>query len=458
MTKTPGLPNNLDSERFILASIWIDGNHYREASEMLPIEAFSIEKHRRIYRRMGDLDARGEHIDRGTLANELHRLGELDSVDGLSYLMEMENGVPFNISISSHLRIIRDSFVHRSFMLSMQHGIDQASLNGTTPQELIESAEQKLNILKGHLNRGKKATRAFPDEIVEEGGGLSKFLYPVHRTGIPTGFPKLDRYIYGLQKGKTILVGGRTSMGKSVLCGSIADSIASRGIPGLYISAEMDKASLLRRSAARLAQVSLGRMNRCECGDDERKRLTFAMNQVLSWPLAIDDRGPMTIMGIHNKIDHGIREDKIQFVIVDYLQRLSWQSDRDFDFKGSSYHAMSTYSTKFKDFAKDDFNIPIIVVSQMNRPIGGVRGKDKDLRPKLGDFRDSGRIEEDADVVLSVYREERDKGDSPEYRGRAEVTVLKQRDGPVGTIQMKFRGYCVRLEEDPDSVSGEDGE
>jgi len=452
MPQTPNLPTSIDSERFILASIWLDGNHYREASQMLPVEAFSLDKHRRIYRRMGELDARGDHIDRGTLANELHRLGELESVNGVSGLLEMEEGVPFNISITAHLKIIRDCFVHRSFMFSMQHGIERASLNGTTPQELIESTEEKLNRLKGFLSRGKKSTRAFPDQIVEESGGLSKFLYPVHNVGIPTGFPTLDRYIYGLQKGKTIVVGGRTSMGKSALCGCIADSITARGISGLYISAEMDKASLLRRSAARLAGVSLGRMNRGECGEDERKRLTFAMDQVLSWPLAIDDRGPMTIMGIHQKIDHGIRQDKIQFVIVDYLQRLSWQSDRDFDFKGSSYQAMSTYSTKFKDFAKDDFNIPIIVVSQMNRPAGGVRGKDKDLRPKLSDFRDSGRIEEDADVVISVYREERDKGSTPEYKGRTEVSILKQRDGMVGTVNMNFKGYCFSFTEDEEQT------
>src|ERR1035438_3976190 len=415
-----GLPSNLDAERFVLGSIMLNDSLYIQAAGELQPDDFSLEKHRRIFSRMGELNERGERIDRVTVANELMRFNELESCDGLSYLVSLDDGLPqiLNIDASQHRR-------------------NRCLIGEEEPDEILAGAEETL------LRLGEdrvKSGLVSPRQVIDEyQGGLNAFLDPSKRVkGISTGFTKLDEKTSGLHAGELFILAARPSMGKTALALNIAQHVATKVKRTVAVfSLEMSKESLLTRMLCATARVDSQKFRAGYLSADERKRLQAAASSLVEAPLFIDDTAGIHLMDIHAKLRRTKAEHGLGLVIIDYLQLMSGRGRFE-----NRNQEISTISRGMKMLAKD-LNVPMIVLSQLNRAPETRQG---DHRPQLSDLRESGSIEQDADLVAFIFREEVYRPQDESLRGQAELLLAKQRNGPVGKIELVFLHEFTKFE------------
>lgn len=432
-----GLPTNLEAERLVLGSIMLDGSLYIQAAGTLEPDDFSLDKHRRIFARMGELHERGESIDRVTVANELLRYNELEAVGGLSYLVSLDDGLPHIVNLESYIRIVKDKSVLRRIIFAAQSLMNRCLVAEEDPQEILAGAEETL------LKLGESQARAVmasPRQIVEEyEGGINAFLDPSKRLkGVSTGFYKLDEMTGGMHPGDLFILAARPSMGKTALALNIGHHVAAKAEQGVAIfSLEMSKESLLTRMLCASARVDSQRFRAGYLNAEERRRLQAGLNQLVEAPLFIDDSAGVHLMDIHAKLRRLQAERKLGLVIVDYLQLMSGRGRFE-----NRNQEISTLSRGLKLLAKE-LAVPMLVLSQLSRAPETRQG---DHRPQLSDLRESGSIEQDADLVAFIFREEVYKRDREDLRGLAELILAKQRNGPVGKIDLVFLHQLTKFE------------
>jgi replicative DNA helicase len=433
-----GLPVNIDAEKFVLGSILLDDSLYIQAAGTLEHDDFSLEKHRRIFRRMGELQERGERIDRITIANELMKYNELEACDGLSYLVSLDDGLPQLPNVDSYIRIVKDKAVLRRIITVSQHMMNRCIQDSEDPDQILASAEETL------LRLGEARVKSGlmnPDQILKDyEGGINAFLDPSKRIkGISTGFLKLDEYTGGLHGGDLFIVAARPSMGKTALALNIAQHVALKLKQTVAVfSLEMSKESLLTRMLCSAARVDSQRFRAGFLTQEERRKLSHALHELVESPLYIDDTPGVHLMDMHAKLRRLQAErGKIGLVVVDYLQLMSGQGRFE-----NRVQEVSALSRGMKLLAKE-LNVPMMVLSQLSRAVETRQG---DHRPQLSDLRESGSIEQDADVVGFIFREEVYHRDREDLRGLAEFIVAKQRNGPVGTVNLVFLHAQTKFE------------
>jgi replicative DNA helicase len=434
-----GLPANPDAERFVLGSILLNDSLYLQVAGVLEPDDFSLEKHRRIFTRMKDLYERGSRIDRVSLADELMKQGQLESVDGLSYLISLDEGLPELANLDGYIRIVKDKSTLRKLIFSAQSVINRCLLGEEEPDAILASTEESL------LKLGEGRTRdqlSSPSAIIEKfPGGVGAFLDPSQRVrGLSTGFAKFDEMTGGLNGGELFILAARPSMGKTALALNIAQHVATHPKmrkPVAVFSLEMSSSSLLTRLLCSAARVDQHKFRAGYLNAEERRKLQVALADLTEAPLFLDDTAGVHLMDVHSKLRRMKAEHGLSLVVIDYLQLMSSRGRNE-----NRNQEVSAISRGLKLMSKD-LDVPFVVLSQLSRASETRVG---DHKPQLSDLRDSGSIEQDADLVAFIFREEVYKRDREDIKGLADLIIAKQRNGPIGTVPLRFLGQFTRFE------------
>ncbi len=443
------LPVNLDAERFVLGSILLDDSQFINIAASLSPEDFSLEKHRRIFARMSDLCDRGERIDRVSLAEELMRNNQLESVDGLSYLVSLDDGLPKIANVDIYIKIVKDKSLLRRIIFTSQKLIERAMIGEETPDEILGAAEEGLMKL-GESRASKSLVN--PGEILENfEGGFNAFLDPSKRIqGVSTGFLKFDELTGGLHEGDLFILAARPAMGKTALALNIAQHVATNPRDTRTVavfSLEMSRESLLTRLVCAGARVDQQKFRAGYLNQDERRRLQHTLGELMEAPLYIDDTPGITIMDIHAKLRRLQAERGLGLVVIDYLQLMSSRGKVE-----NRNQEISSISRGMKLMAKE-LKVPFVVLSQLSR---ATETRPGDHKPQLSDLRESGSIEQDADMVGFVFREEYYKPEREDLKGLAELILAKQRNGPTGKVNLVFLKEFTKFENRGSDI-GDDG-
>jgi replicative DNA helicase len=366
------------------------------------------------------------------------KFNELEACGGLSYLVELDDGLPQIPNLDSYIRIVKDKAVLRRIIFASQHMMNRALAGEEEPDEILAGAEETLlklgeaRMKSGLLNAG---------QILEDyEGGINAFLDPNKRIkGIGTGFTKFDELTGGLHGGDLLIVAGRPSMGKTALALNVAQHVALKNKQTVAIfSLEMSKESLLTRMLCAAARVDSQKFRAGYLSQEERRKLNHALHELVQAPLYIDDTPGAHLMDMHAKLRRLQSErHRLGLVIVDYLQLMT--AGARFENRNQEVSALSR---GMKMLAKE-LNAPVMVLSQLSRAVENRQG---DHRPQLSDLRESGSIEQDADVVAFVFREEVYQPKNENLRGLAELIIGKQRNGPVGTVNLVFLHAQTKFE------------
>jgi replicative DNA helicase len=450
-----GLPVNVEAERFVLGSILLDDSLFPQVAGALDPEDFSIEKHRRIFSRMMDLYSRGVTIEDLTLVEELAKNNQVESVDGVAYIASLTEGMPRLSSIDTYIRLVKDKSLMRRLIHTANHIISECVEGGREADEMLAEAESAImKVGDAQLRSGFSD----PRQIVQGfAGGIKAFLDPSKRIrGVSTPFLKFDEMTTGLHSGELIVLAARPAMGKTALALNIAQHVAAElpdkpAQPVAVFSLEMSKESLLTRLLCAAARVDSHRFRGGYLNQEERRRLMQALNQLVESKLYIDDSADINVMDISAKCRRLKAERGLGLVIVDYLQLMA--SKGRFD---NRTQEISALSRGLKLLAKD-LGVPIIALSQLSR---APETRPGDHRPQLSDLRESGSIEQDADLVAFIFREEVYKPDREDLQGVAELLLAKQRNGPTGRIKLAFINKYVKFEnlaEDIGASTDDDG-
>ncbi len=446
LTLDAGLPANLDAERTILGAILLDNAAHAEAAEHVKPDDFSLDSHRRIFLRMGELIDTGRAVDIVTLSNELSRYKEVEAVGGVAYLASLTEGLPRRPVIEDYIRIVKDKSLLRRLM-----GICSAAIAKAADQSqdaigvLDETESQLLEVSETGLTLGLQNIEA----IVRDSFGSIDNLYD-HRgdvTGLRTGYTRFDEMTSGLQKGELIIIAARPSMGKTALAINIAENAAVRyGSTVAIFSLEMSKASLLRRMLASQASVDQQKIQKGFFGRAEQEKLQSALNLLVESRIYIDDSASSTIAEMRARARR-LKQNAggLDLILIDYLQLMSatmpGASKRGFE---NRVQEVSAISRGLKAMAKE-LQVPVIALSQLSRS----NEKRDDKRPMLSDLRESGSIEQDADVVAFIHRESyynRDQNQTAEELAEAEIIIAKQRNGPTGIVKMHWNASFTRFD------------
>jgi replicative DNA helicase len=433
------LPANVEAERSILGAILLDNFAYNQAAEHLRTEDFSLDSHRRIYARMVDLAESSRPIDMITLIEELERHKELQAIGDVGYVSSLIEGVPERPSIEHYVRIVRDKALLRGLISAANTAIARASEQADTADEVLSDAEAAIfQLSEKRIGRGFLGVQ---DIVRESFGSVDALLQRGQRiTGLATHYSDLDEMTSGLQRSDLVIIAARPSMGKTAFVMNIAENAAieDQQVVGVF-SLEMSREALLMRLLCSQARVDAHKMRTGSLWQDDMKRVVRAMEQLAHAPIYIDDTPGISISEMRAKARRLKQsQGRLDLIIVDYLQLMSGGGKR---FENRTQE-VSAISRGLKALAKE-LSVPVIALSQLSR---APESRGGDHRPQLADLRESGSIEQDADLVMFIFREEVYRQDDPELQGRAEIIIAKQRNGPIGKIRMAFLKSCTRFE------------
>jgi replicative DNA helicase len=433
------LPDNLNAERFVLGAIMTSDTAFLQVAGVLTAEDFSLEKHKRIFLRMSELHERGVSIDRLTIANELMKHGQLQSVDGLSYLVSLDDGLPSLYNLDSYIAIVREKSLLRRIIAVAQDSINRCIACDEDPTQILGAIEESF-IKLGDVQT--KNSLASPAQIITEyEGGINAFLDTSKRIkGISTGYLKFDELTGGLREGELIILAARPAMGKTALALNIAQHVATNPKNPKAVavfSLEMSKESLLTRMLCSAARVDQQRFRAGYLNADERRLLREAMVELVEAPLFMDDTAGTNLMDIHSKLRRLQAENDLGLVVIDYLQLMQGRGRFE-----NRVQEISSMSRGLKLMSKE-LRVPFLVLSQLSRAPETRQG---DHRPMLSDLRESGSIEQDADMVAFLFREEVYRPDKESLKGIAELILGKQRNGPTGRVKLAFLNRFTKFE------------
>jgi len=443
------LPANVEAERSILGAILLDNFSYNQAAEHLKVEDFSLDSHRRIYARMVDLQESSRPIDMITLIEELERKKELQAIGDVGYVSSLLDGVPDRPSIEHYVKIVRDKALLRGLIHAANTAVARASDQSDPAEDVLNDTEAAIfQLSEKRIGRGFLGIR----EIVSESfGSVDALLQRGQRiTGLATHYEKLDEMTSGLQAADLVIIAARPSMGKTALAMNIAENAAihDQKVVGVF-SLEMSREALLLRLLCSTAEVDAHKMRTGSLWRDDMDKVVRAMEQLAHAPIFIDDTPGIGLSEMRAKARRlkQANQGRLDLIVVDYLQLMSGGSRR---FENRTQE-VSAISRGLKALAKE-MRVPVIALSQLSR---APESRGGDHRPQLADLRESGSIEQDADLVMFIFREEVYNQDDPELKGKAEIIISKQRNGPVGKIHLAFRKPCTRFENLAEDPAGE---
>ncbi len=445
LTLDAGLPANLDAEKTILGAILLENAAHAEAAESLKPDDFSLDSHRRVFLRMSELIDTGRTVDIVTLSNELARYKEIEAVGGVAYLASLTEGLPRRPVIEDYIRIVKDKSLLRRLMGICSAAIAKAADQSQEAISVLDETEsQLLEVSQASLNQGLQPL----DAIIRDYFGTIDNLYTQGRevTGLPTFFTDFDRMTSGLQKGELIIIAARPSMGKTAFAINLAENAAIRGNAIVAVfSLEMSKASLVRRMLASQAGVDQRKLQQGFFGREEHEKLQNALGLLVDSHMYIDDSAGGSLAEMRAKARR-LKQNAggLDMIIVDYLQLMSATVPGAKKGYENRVQEVSAISRGLKAMAKE-LQVPVVALSQLSRS----NEKRDDKRPMLSDLRESGSIEQDADVVIFIHRDayyNRDEDMSAEDKAKSEIIIAKQRNGPTGTVQMHFDSRYTRFD------------
>jgi len=438
-----GLPASPEAERSILGAILLDNTLQNEALSTLKADHFFLDAHRRIYQRIADLSETNRPIDIVTLAEELLRYKELDAVGGAAYLASLTDGVPRRSSLEHYVRIVRDKAMLRSLIHASNSVITQALEQASSAAEVIDAAESSLfNIAEERSGQQLTDIRTIAQESF--GGDLDRLFQRGGRiTGLETHYADLDELTSGLQKSDLIIIAARPSMGKTAFAINIAENAAVMGGKSVAVfSLEMSKEALLNRMLCSQARVDAHKMRTGFLGREDLGKLRGALDRLVQAPIFIDDTPGISLTELRAKARRKkMDRSGLDLIVVDFLQLMSASAPGGRRYENRTQE-VSAISRGLKAIAKE-LSVPVIALSQLSR---APETRGKDTEPKLSDLRESGSIEQDADIVMFIYRPEYYDRDNPELEGKAKIILAKQRNGPTDTIQLAFLKGSTRFE------------
>ncbi|MEW6419283.1 MAG: replicative DNA helicase [Nitrospirota bacterium] len=429
-------PQNIDAEQSILGAILIDNDALPRALEILDPEDFYKQSHRKIFNTMTELFDKNEPIDLITLTDYLKRKDDLDTVGGLSYLSSLVNMVPTAANIKYHSKIVREKALLRGLIRSATEIAGRVYEDNLDAEELVDYAERSIFDIS---DKRIKTSFVTLKEVIKGSFEMIEHLYDKKETvtGVPSGFRDLDDLTTGFQKGDLIVIGGRPSMGKTAFALNIAQHVGLElREPVAIFSLEMAKEQLAFRMLCAEAMVNSNSIRKGFIKKEDWHKLTGAASNLTGAPIFIDDSSSITALELRAKARRLKMEHGLSLVIVDYLQLMRGRGSFE-----RREQEISEISRSLKALAKE-LSVPVIAVSQLNRSVEQRRPKPK---PILADLRESGAIEQDADVILFLYRDEIYNKDNPANKGQAEVDIAKQRNGPTGTVNLTFISSCTRF-------------
>jgi len=435
-------PQAEEAEKAILGSMMLSKDAVGHAIEIVRSkDAFYVPRHREIWSTMMALYERNHAIDLVTVSEELRKRNLLESCGGYSYLTSLDQHVASPGHVEHYCKIVLDKWTLRRLMEAGYTISDEAFAQTDEVDDLLDRSEQKIfeiandQLRQGFVPMGKLVLNAFT--AIEDYRARK-----VHVTGVPSGYMDLDEMTAGFQRSDLVVIAGRPSMGKTSFALNIAENIAvgarNKPRPGVAIfSLEMSKESLVQRLLCSMARVDIHKIRRGYASNDEYKRLQNAAAQLHDAPIFIDDSPSVGILEMKAKARRLAAAGNLGIIFVDYMQMVRGPSRAE-----NRQQEMSAISRSMKIMAKE-LDVPVVALSQLSRAVE-MRGGDK--RPMLSDLRESGAIEQDADVVLFVYRHDIYESDPEKKDGKAEIIIAKQRNGPTGSIDLAFLGECTRFD------------
>lgn len=423
------LPHNLEAERSVLGAILIDNGTFNVAAALIDDKAFFRDSHKRIFAAMVTLSEKGKPLDLTTLKNELERVGNLEEVGGPAYVASLVDGVPRSTNVHYYAEIVREKAALRKLIFAGQKMINTAYDAEDEADLILDAAEREIfsiadaKLTGGFMPMSGLVKESFPkvERLLEQ----KTFI-----TGVPTGFDEIDRKTRGLQAGDLVIVAARPSMGKTSLVLNICQHVATHGGVAGFFSLEMSREALFMRMLATEARIDFYRLTSGQISQREYGQLTHALETLNNAALFIDDTASIGVLEMRAKARRLKAEHGLSVLAIDYVQLMTSRErveNRNLE--------LGAISRSLKGLAKE-LGIPIIVLSQLSR----APEARSDKRPMLSDLRESGNLEQDADVVALLFREEMYKTDDQpaDSDGIAEVIVAKQRNGPTGTVKLAF--------------------
>ena len=437
-----GLPSSVQTEVTVLGAMLLDAVAITDATAKLVADDFSLDSHRRIYRVMTDLLNLGHAVDLITVMDALSKRRELDAIGGASYLAFLTEGIPRNPNIESYVRIIKDKSLLRQMLSVFSEGMALASDQSEAATDVLNSVEARLaEIADSAIQRGLSNI----PEIVANSFGSIDALYEQGReiTGLATHYIEFDKMTSGLQNSELVIIAARPSMGKTAWAINIAQNCAVKDNKVVAVfSLEMSKESLLRRMLASEAMVGARKLQTGFIPREDKSRLIAALDRLMRSKLYVDDTPGITLAEMRAKARRlRQQEGQLDLIVIDYLQLMTGATGSQRKFENRTQE-VSSISRGLKALAKE-LQVPVVALSQLSR---GSEQRTGDKKPLLSDLRESGSIEQDADVVAFIHREEYYDRDNEDVKGQAEIIVAKQRNGPTGSIKLAFRADYTRFE------------
>ena len=422
-------PQNLEAEQSILGGILLENSSINSALEILSKDDFYSEAHRKIFGVVIELSEKKDPVDLITLSSALKDKSMLDSVGGTSYLASLVDNVPSAANVANYAKIVKDKAILRGLIGSASDIIGSCYETGSDVDDVLDKAEQSIF----EISKNKARQSFYPiREIVKDTFKAIEALYTSKEmiTGVATGFDKIDDLTSGLQKSDLIIIAGRPSMGKTAFALNIAQHASMENkIPVAIFSLEMSKEQLAFRLLASEAKVDSQRMRKGHLGETDWPKLTTAAGRLSEAPLFIDDTAAITVLEMKAKSRRMAAETGLGLIVVDYIQLMRAGGYRD-----NREQEISEISRSLKALAKE-LKVPVIALSQLNRQVESRTSR----RPQMADLRESGAIEQDADVIAFIYRDEvYNKSDDNPEKGTAEIIIAKQRNGPTDTVKLAF--------------------
>jgi replicative DNA helicase len=448
-----GLPSSIQTEVTVLGAMLLDGMAVTDATAKLHAEDFSLDSHQRIYRVMMELLAVGHAIDYITVMDALSKRRELDAIGGPAYLAYLSEGIPRHPKIEDYVRIIKDKSLLRQLMTIFNDGMVLAADQNEDATNVLNGIETRLaDVADSAIQRGFSGI----SEIVANSFGSIDALYEQGRevTGLATHYIEFDKMTSGLQNSELIIVAARPSMGKTAWAINIAQNCAVRdGKVVAVFSLEMSKESLLRRMLASEAMVGSRKLQTGFIPREDKGKLIAALDRLMTSKMFVDDTPGIALAEMRAKARRlRQQEGRLDLIVIDYLQLMTGSAGSSQKKFENRTQEVSSISRGLKALAKE-MQVPVIALSQLSR---GSEQRTGDKKPLLSDLRESGSIEQDADVVAFIHREEYYDRENEDLKGKAEIIIAKQRNGPTGSIQLAYLADFTRFE-NLETMHGETG-
>ena len=436
-------PHSIEAEQSVLGGLLLDNAAFDKIADLVGENDFYRDEHKRIYRQIRKLLERSKPVDVVTVAEALDLAGEGGETGGLAYLGELAANTPSAANIRRYAEIVRERAILRQLVTAGDE-IAGSAFNplGRDPKQLLDEAEAKVfAIAEGGFRNQSGFVHINPllTQVVERIQELHDRDNPSDITGVPTGYHDLDAKTSGLQPGDLLIVAGRPSMGKTSFALNMAEHVAIEvGLPVAVFSMEMGGTQLAMRMLSSVGKLDAHRVRTGRLNDDEWSRLSFALGKMHEAPLYIDETPALNPIDLRARARRLHRQcGKLGLIVIDYLQLMSSANQGGGENRATE---ISEISRSLKSLAKE-LNVPVMALSQLNRSLEQRPNK----RPVMSDLRESGAIEQDADVIMFIYRDEVYNPDTPD-KGSAEIIIGKQRNGPIGMIRLTFIGEYTRFE------------